>query len=186
MKKTILLAVSLVFALTLSACGGGSGGGGAASVTCAPSTKTPVANVTGNWQIAVTNINNNCPSPPNWITCNVAMSQASDGNVTVTPSGNCSVNITIMGVTATSSDYTSISSAGGAVDGNNFYWVGTLGTSISVEGFTGSETDTIACDTISNFANGSTSQVTTTATYNTSAAGEGSCTGTATVTFTQT
>lgn len=178
MKKIMLLALSLVFALTISACGGSGGGG--ASVTCAPATLTPNAGVAnGSWRLDVSNINSDCPTPPSAISCQVTMSQASDGNVTITPAGNCTVTLPGYG---TSSNYTSITSAAGAVDGNTFYWVAVLTTSIPDISY--SETDTVTCDTVTNFADGVQAQVSSTSTYS-GQAGSGSCSSTSTVTFTQ-
>lgn len=172
------LAVALVLAFALSACGGGGGGG--AAVTCAPATLTPNANVAnGSWRLDVSNINSDCPTPPSAISCQVTMSQASDGNVTITPVGNCSVTLPGYG---TSSDYTSITSAAGAVDGSTFYWVAVLTTSIPDISY--SETDTVTCDTVTNFADGVQAQVSSTSSYS-SEAGSGTCSSTSTVTFTQ-
>ncbi len=182
MKKMAMWGFAAVSVLFVAACGGGGSG---ISVTCAPGTLSPITDVTGSWQVAVTNIVSTCPTPPNWITCNVTLQQNDGGEVSLTSSNNCSVNITVEGQTVTSSDYTSISGFGGAVDGTTFYWLANLRTAIDEEGFSYEETDSVTCDTITSFGDGSTSEIATTTTYSSSIAGDGTCTGTATVTFTQ-
>ena len=169
---------------SLMACGG-SGGGGTSSldVTCAPSTVSPTANVSGDWNVYFDIITTTCTYPPNYISCNVTFDQDDDGNVTISSEDNCTVSITVGGETEVSSDYTSISGFGGVVDGTTFYWIGKLYTSFNEDDVSYEETDSTTCDTVASFVSGSETSINTSSAYTMNDV-DGNCTSTVDVTFT--